>query len=359
MRAVRWSDAIAVLWVSAAVIVWAGASANAQSRDRHPGKVIVESTSGDAAVVTGGLVVGTTSDPSGQNLDVRSSADDLSGGVRISRADGSYFILNMDDGGAGSAWGTIQAGDGSAFRPVRLNTAGGQVLFGDGSAGAPSISFLNDSDSGFYQASGDIYMSRNGTSVTRWFTSSGAPVTEVIGGAYGTGAVTGSVLILGRNTSGAAAPGCMYLGIKGASTGAAFFVDSTGVARLNVGAGGVAACPTENGGDAIGTIVGTQTSARATKHVAGEVTDTAAAMAIIRSTPVWQFTYKNGAYNGETFYGITTDDSPIFGMDGGKSFNPVTAFGATVLALRDLDARLAALERENDRLRGELARAKQ
>lgn len=330
---------------------------NAQSRDRHRGRVIVESTLGDAMVIGGGAVVGATTDPSGQALDVRSSADGLSSGVRISRADGSFLIFNMDDGGGSSAYGTIQAGDGGGWRALQVNPNGGQVLLPDGSAAAPALSFISDSDSGFYAAAGDLYLSRNASTVMRWFTSSGAPVTEILGGAHGTGAVNGSVLLIGRNSSGATAPGCVALGIKGASNNQSLFVDSTGVVRTANGPG-VSACPTENGGDTIGSIVGAQTSTRASKDIAGEVTDTAAAMAVIRGTPVYQFTYRNGAYNGETFYGIVTDDSPIFGMDHGKAFNPVTAFGATVLALRDLDARLAALERENAALRGQLARAR-
>lgn len=81
------------------------------------------------------MVVGTTtlSDPSVQELDVRSGADGLSGGIRISRADANaaYMILNMDDA---SAFGTIQSGDSISSLPTKLSPNGGGVAVGTGTA---------------------------------------------------------------------------------------------------------------------------------------------------------------------------------------------------------------------------------
>jgi hypothetical protein len=78
--------------------------------------------------------VGTVgSDPSVQELDVVSGADDLGGGIRVSRADAnaSYVILNMNDA---SAFATIQAGDSVANLPIRLSPNGGGVSVGGGNA---------------------------------------------------------------------------------------------------------------------------------------------------------------------------------------------------------------------------------
>ncbi|MFA6045905.1 MAG: hypothetical protein WC718_13060, partial [Phycisphaerales bacterium] len=61
-------------------------------------------------------------------------------------------------------------------------------------------------------------------------------------------------------------------------------------------------------------------------------------------TPLWNFTYKNGQYNHSAFVGITTDDSPEFGMDLGRSFSPVSAFGYTVAAVKALNDKIASLE---------------
>lgn len=341
MKILNRSNLVAA--VLAALVVCAPAPAAAQWEE-FPA-VVIRGTTSDALTVIGGGVFGTISDPSGALVDILATADGtgVGGGIRISRTgNSSYLIINADDD-AGAGVGFIQSGDSGAYRPLRLNPLGGGVLFGDGTVSAPGVSFVSDPDSGLYAASGDLYLSRNGSPVVRWFTSAGASMTSLVDGAFGTGAVTGAALFVGKNTSGVGAPGCVGLQVKGSSNTHSLWIDSTGVLRTTSGLG-VAACPTENGGDTIGTVVGTQTSTRASKAIAGEVTNTAAAMAVIRSTPVYQFTYRNGAYNGETFFGIVTDESPLFGMDRGKSFNPVTAFGATVLALRDLDARVAALE---------------
>ncbi|MBI4121039.1 MAG: DUF5011 domain-containing protein [Parcubacteria group bacterium] len=92
-----------------------------------------------------------------------------------------------------------------------------------------------------------------------------------------------------------------------------------------------------------GTVVGTQTSSLDSKNLSGEFTDYRGALNTILSTDLYNFTYKSGSMNNQEFTGIITDYSPTFGMDrdaahpGGKTFNPVTAFGYTVGAFQALN----------------------
>lgn len=306
----------------------------------HPGKVQIRSTAADALQVLGGAGIGVGTAAPANNLEVRSSVDGVSsGGVRISRADGSYLILNMDDGGA-SAYGTLQAGDGSAFRPIRMSPSGGGVHLANGTVAAPSLAFINEPTSGFYWdnlSSGGFNVAVGSAKAAR-FSQAGI---EVPAEARGTGGVAGKAVVIGRNSSGSGAPGQIALEYRNGAGSAFIWGDTSGVMRVGTSA------VTEVGGDTGGTVIGTQTSTAASKHVLAQVSGpvaTSAALSIIRDTPVYQFIYKNGAYNGETFYGITTDSSPLFGMDQGKSFNPVTSFGVTVLAMQALDAKVRDLE---------------
>ena len=307
------------------------APASAQWQE-FPGGILTRSTANDSVTHLGGVVIGVLANPSVQELDVRSATDGLAGGIRVSRTDASYLILNMDDS---TAYATIQAGDGSGFLPIRINPNGGQVHFVPGTTGAPGVSSAGDTNTGINFNGGDniaiVTGGRNSLSVNPNFV-------EMVIGDFGTG--TGTQFIAGRNTNATTPAAGSITFIESDNGASAVWADSTGVLRVHTAppssAGGVA--------DTAGTVIGTQTSTRASKLIDGQVSDTAAAMALINATPVYQFRYRDGRYNGETFFGIVTDDSPLFGMDGGKSFNPVTAFGATVLALRDLDARLRALE---------------
>lgn len=317
-------------------------SAQTVNLDIHRGYVQIRSTASNALAVLGGarlsgnLVIGSQTALSGSQLELQSNGDGIgNAGIAIRRADGSYLILNMDDGGS-SAYASIQAGDGGTFRPIRLNPSGSVVLLPNGSVSAPAIAFGNEATSGFYWdnlASGGFNAAVGSVKAARF----SAGNLEIPTWAGGTGGVPGARLIIGRNSSGGGAPGQAWFTDK---NNALWVVhpDSTGVLRI----GGNAV--TEAGGDTVGTVVGAQTSTRASKDILRRVTETALAMQTIRDTPVYEFRYKNGAFNGETFTGIVTDDSPMFGMDRGKSFNPVSAFGASVLALQDLDARVRELE---------------
>lgn len=77
----------------------------------------------------GGFGVGVSSLTHDMNL--RSTADDLAGGLKIDRSDGSYLILNVNDANAGSV---IQAGDGGGYEALKLQEAGGGVAVGGGTA---------------------------------------------------------------------------------------------------------------------------------------------------------------------------------------------------------------------------------
>lgn len=131
------------------------------------------------------------------------------------------------------------------------------------------------------------------------------------------------------------------------------WVDVSGNMRVDAGT-----APSSGSGDVIGTVVGTQTSTRDTKMVDGLTgVSRRSALNAILSAKVYDFTYRSGAYSGTRFHGLMIDDSPWIGMDpspdhpSGRSFNPETALGYTVLALQ-------AQQEEIRQLREELARLK-
>lgn len=82
----------------------------------------------------GRVSIGTTI--TGNDFEVRSTADDLSGGVKLSRGDANatLMIVNVNDGGAGVAKGVIQAGDNATYRPIALSPNGGGIEVGGGTA---------------------------------------------------------------------------------------------------------------------------------------------------------------------------------------------------------------------------------
>ncbi len=221
---------------------------------------------------------------------------------------------------------------------IMASGGGGQVQANDGSAGAPGIAFGADTNTGFYRQNADQIHTVLGGVVRCTFDLAPGPTLTLVSGAYGTGASGfGPLLTVQQNTSGSAAPGVVLYTAKNGNQN---FVwgDTTGVMRVH------SAQPSESTGDTIGTVIGTQTSQRSTKNIYGAFTDYAGALRTVLETPLFDFDYKSGAYSGQRFVGITTDDSPEFGMDDGRSFNPVTAFGFTVAAFKALEARVRAIE---------------
>jgi hypothetical protein len=160
------------------------------------------------------------------------------------------------------------------------------------------------------------------------------------GGGFGTGTKPGNRIDVGRNSSGNGAPGIINLNSRNGNQGV-IWVDASGNVRVDSSG----SSPTESGGDTGGTVVGTQTSTRASKIIREQFTDTKAALRELLNAPLFRFVYTNGAYNNTEFVGITTDDSPTFGMDEGRSFNPVTAFGYTVAAIKELSAKIDRIEK--------------
>ena len=67
-------------------------------------------------------------------------------------------------------------------------------------------------------------------------------------------------------------------------------------------------------------------------------------MKTVLRTPVFEFTYKDGRYNGETFTGVITDFSPDFAKDGGKSLDEVSAIGLLIQAIQAQQAQIDTLK---------------
>jgi hypothetical protein len=153
------------------------------------------------------------------------------------------------------------------------------------------------------------------------------------------GAAQNHSIHIGRNSN--ATPVAASVNLEN-NAGATNFlwVDATGLVRVRTGGapGGPA------GGDTGGTIVGTQSSTRDVKTLRGETLIPSAALATILQTPVHEFTYRNGAFNGTVFQGIVADEAPFVMMDRGQSFSPISAFGYTVQAIKALQAEIDALK---------------
>lgn len=322
-------------WVTVALVAALAAPAAAQI-DEHRGSVIIRSTAADALTSKGGIVSESRLSATSDNPLYYSNETDGPSDEKKWRwlgFAGDLYLQTENDAGSSTA---------TALQITRTGTTVNQFLFPSGTAGAPAVAFQSDTDTGlFLAAAGRPSIAADGAQIIDFRAAgSGSGVKVYVNSnANGSGANSGSFINIGRNSSGNGAPGALSVVAKNGSV-YSFYPDSTGKWRTGTGDSG----PTEAAGDSTDQVVGDQTSNRAAKNVLAEITNTAAAMAIVRATPVYQFTYKDGRYNGETFYGIITDESPLFGMDHGRSFNPLTSFGATVLALRDLDARLLALE---------------
>ncbi len=233
--------------------------------------------------------------------------------------------------------------------------AGDIIANASNSLSTPAIQFSSDANTGVYRASADIIgMVAGGVEIMR-FDGTVTPTASMASTALGTGSVTGMVFKVGRNASGSGAAGTIDLiGLGGANN--YIWADASaapGVLRIST------VPPEEDGNpaDTSGTVVGSQTSTRDTKDIIGlsAVTPLAALDAMV-DAPVYDFTYKGGSYCGTRFVGLTVDDSPYVGMDPddahphGRSFNPVTAHGYTVLAVKALHEKIAALEAELTRL---------
>lgn len=167
------------------------------------------------------------------------------------------------------------------------------------------------------------------------------------------GSTHGPHVEIGRNTNAATAAGFLRTSDK-SGTFHNSWVDAAGNWRVSS-----ATLPT-SANDTTGTVIGTQTSSLDSKDVIGEFVDYDGALAAILATPLHDFKYKSGAYNGERFTGIITDYAPIFGMDrdkehpAGKSLNDITGFGYTVAAFKAQARQIGGLTRRIEELEGKL-----
>ena len=221
-----------------------------------------------------------------------------------------------------------------------MYVASGVSGFPDGSASAPALTFINDTDTGLYRVgSNEIGVAINGTSAITLQRSSSFTRIALVESANGTGANVGNYVFVARNSSGSGAAGAVAFGRRGGSVDY-IWSDNSGNLRTH------SAQPTEDNStvsDTAGTVVGTQTSTRATKRLIRRVKDTASSLALIAQTPLYRFNYRTQDRDTR-FLGIMADESPEFVMHGGQSFNPVNAFGHTAAAIKALLARVETLE---------------
>ena len=159
------------------------------------------------------------------------------------------------------------------------------------------------------------------------------------------GAGYGPHISISRNSN-ASTPSAGWLQVVSRSnTAYSLWVDNSGNVRVGT------STPT-NANDASGVVCGTQTSSLDRKNVIDEFTDYNSALNAIIDTPIYNFTYKSGAFNGERFTGIITDYSPIFGLDkddehpDGKSLNEVTAHGYEMAAIKALNKKIESQQSE-------------
>lgn len=154
-------------------------------------------------------------------------------------------------------------------------------------------------------------------------------------------------------TGGAGDPGYLELGYGPSDNGAAgrilfrerdgaaqyVWVDTTGVMRIHT------AAPTTSSAasDTAGTVVGAQTSTRATKRDVRVFGDYDGALRLIAKTPLYRFRYTTQDLDTD-HVGIVAEESPEFARFGGQAFDPVNAFGYTAAAIKALLARLERLE---------------
>lgn len=164
---------------------------------------------------------------------------------------------------------------------------------------------------------------------------------------FDNGSSFGSRIIAGRNSN-ASTPAAGHLRLVNlGGTAYRIWPDTAGNVRIGT------ADPT-NANDTSGTVIGTQTSMAAAKHLFDDVTPIGEVLASIQqaaTAAVRRFTYRSGAYNGEAFEGVVTDLAPRYGMDrddehpAGKSLNEITLLGDLLRAVAHLAERVAALER--------------
>lgn len=169
----------------------------------------------------------------------------------------------------------------------------------------------------------------------------------IVVSAFDNGAGIGGRISLQRNNN-ASTPAASTVGLQRLDgTAQNIWPDASGLLRIHTAA-------ITNATDTAGTVIGAQTSHVAFKDVAGEPIADADALALLveAAATVKRFAYKSGAYNGQEFSGVVLDGDELqrYGQDAdaehpaGKSLNIINAIGDIMLALREIERRLTALE---------------
>jgi hypothetical protein len=140
------------------------------------------------------------------------------------------------------------------------------------------------------------------------------------------------------------------------ATGTTFSAGVTLGSTLTAGADGVGADGEQltSGGAGAECDWAAAGSLRAFKHLLGERTDAPDVLALLRRTPVHDFTYRRRDETGvritstgdtETVYtGVVADEAPWAMHHGGRILNPVNALGYCLLAIKALADKVDALE---------------
>lgn len=148
----------------------------------------------------------------------------------------------------------------------------------------------------------------------------------------------GPILEVRNNFSGPGAAGVLLLSNRGAVK-SAIWVHS-GLLRIG---------PTPPTADDVvnhtsGTVIGDQTSALASKDIITPRVDTDVMLNQVCQTNLYDFKYKDGRYNDETFTGVVTDEAPWIGKDHNRSLNEINGFGYLIGSIRELTKRLETAE---------------
>lgn len=177
-----------------------------------------------------------------------------------------------------------------------------------------------------------------------YHSDTGGSFLSLVTSALGTGAVPGTSLSIGANSSGSHAAGSIAFSTRAFATNWIWVDNSATPGMLRISAVGPPGEDNITYSDTSGTVVGTQASSLDKKFLLAGDLSPRDALAVMLKTPVRHFIYKGGSYNGTTFQGIIADWSPEFAMDpetahpNGRSFNPVNALGYTVQAIKALKA---------------------
>ncbi|MCR4375672.1 MAG: hypothetical protein NUW22_12565 [Acidobacteria bacterium] len=248
-----------------------------------------------------------------------------------------------------------------AISVAGTSTVTGQTFATRGSVGAPGYSFVLDTDTGIYQ-SGDgnnaIQFVCGGAEIGGWSGASWA--LTLSSAARGTGAKAGPFIEIGRNSSGSGAAGAIYMTWLDGNT-SAVWVDATGDLRIVNGSGNA---PQEDGtpADTSGTVVGDQTSwyERKANIRSPRLSPTDALRRVI-DAEISDYEFKSKGYltpdgkSPQTFTGyVGRKRTDWFLKNSGPQqepcLNEISILGTYALAFRDVDARLAQLERQIQRV---------